>query len=274
MKTLKVKRDDGGDGRAARGHLRHLHRGERRKRCVRRLPPPRKFVDAERDGDERHDAERSVERELTARALMGAAAGLMSADPDGRRAQQFVGARGRRACAGRGVQRPAVPPRAVAARHGRGVERRVGRNRMVEARAHVQTPLDALEAREHLLGRLHPRLAVFRQRLAHEVLQRLRRFGEVSRERRRLLVEDGDDGVARRLTTEGDAPRQHLVEHDAERPDVCARVHLAARRLLGRHVADGAHHRAGVGDAARLKFRGMCKSVGLRPGAWTLRGRQ
>ena len=42
----------------------------------------------------------------------------------------------------------------------------------------------------------------------------------------------------------GTAPGQHLEHHDAERPDVAARVGLFAARLLRRHVGDGADRRS------------------------------
>ena len=50
-------------------------------------------------------------------------------------------------------------------------------------------------------------------------------------------------------------PRQHLVEHDAERPDVGAAIDGAAARLLGRHVGGRAE------DHAQSAWRGAV-SVG------------
>ena len=44
----------------------------------------------------------------------------------------------------------------------------------------------------------------------------------------------------------GSEPRRHLVEHDAEREQIRARVELLAPRLLRRHVQDGAHRAAGA----------------------------
>jgi hypothetical protein len=42
-------------------------------------------------------------------------------------------------------------------------------------------------------------------------------------------------------------PGDHLVEHDAQAPHVGAGIDRRAAQLLGRHVTDGAGHRAGVG---------------------------
>ncbi len=43
--------------------------------------------------------------------------------------------------------------------------------------------------------------------------------------------------------------RQHLVEHDAERPDIGLVVDLLSPRQLGRHVGDGADRGAGLGHS-------------------------
>src|SRR5437868_14835946 len=50
--------------------------------------------------------------------------------------------------------------------------------------------------------------------------------------------------MARRLTFERQVPGDHFVKHDADTPDVCARVHLFAARLFARHVIDRAHYDA------------------------------
>ena len=55
------------------------------------------------------------------------------------------------------------------------------------------------------------------------------------------------DRIERRLIVlagEGMLPRQHLVEHRAEREDVAPRIDLLAARLLGRHVLRRAERRA------------------------------
>ena len=68
---------------------------------------------------------------------------------------------------------------------------------------------------------------------------------------RRVLAEDGADGVGRRFALEGAPPGEHLVEHRAEGKEVGARIHRLAAHLLGGHVADGAQHltRVGIGGA-------------------------
>jgi hypothetical protein len=57
----------------------------------------------------------------------------------------------------------------------------------------------------------------------------------------------------------GEAAGQHLEQEDPERVDVASRVDAVglAPGLLGRHVQDGAHHRAGDRHAALVGGRGL-----------------
>ena len=64
-----------------------------------------------------------------------------------------------------------------------------------------------------------------------------------------MLRHDGDRIVAH----EGRPPAHHLVQHGAESVEVGPRVRLAAERLLGRHVADGAEDRPGRGQALKVE---------------------
>ena len=62
-----------------------------------------------------------------------------------------------------------------------------------------------------------------------------------------VAVEHAGQHVRRRLALEQALADQHLVEQDAERPQVGADVDGRARRLLGRHVGRGAHDHAQAG---------------------------
>ena len=93
--------------------------------------------------------------------------------------------------------------------------------------------------------------------------------GVVGGQRRpvRLARQHRGQHVAHRLAAEKAPPRQHLEEHDAERPDVGALVHRLAARLLRRHVGGGAEDEAGRGAGAA---RGWATATGRRrtlPGA-------
>jgi hypothetical protein len=50
--------------------------------------------------------------------------------------------------------------------------------------------------------------------------------------------------------------RDHLGSDDADGEEVAALVNLAARQLLGRHVAERAHHDAGRRNGLRLRHAG------------------
>jgi DNA-binding TFAR19-related protein (PDSD5 family) len=72
-----------------------------------------------------------------------------------------------------------------------------------------------------------------------------------------LALEYSGEDVAHRLAGEELAAREHLVEHDAEGPDVRALVDRLAPGLLGRHVRgraeDQAGGRAGVREGGGLR---------------------
>ena len=58
--------------------------------------------------------------------------------------------------------------------------------------------------------------------------------------------------MAGRRAFEWHAPRNHFVKHDADAPNIGARIDLFAARLFGRHVIHGAHD----DTRARLHARG------------------
>jgi hypothetical protein len=63
--------------------------------------------------------------------------------------------------------------------------------------------------------------------------------------RRRFLVDDVVDGGRGELLPEWESAGRHLLEHDAERPDVAALVGGLAQQLLRRHVGERAGERSG-----------------------------
>ena len=65
-------------------------------------------------------------------------------------------------------------------------------------------------------------------------------------------MEDRVDDRGGRAAFEGAAGGQHLVEHDAEREDVGARIQRVAERLLRRHVQDGADGGAQAGQGPEV----------------------
>ena len=58
------------------------------------------------------------------------------------------------------------------------------------------------------------------------------------------LVQDRVHRVDAGVAAERRPAGEHLVQQDAEAEDVAAVIDLAAARLLGRHVGDGAEHHA------------------------------
>ena len=148
----------------------------------------------------------------------------------------------RHAGEGRGAERP-FPPRAPCrcGRHwhdARPTRGRVARQRLQRKRE-VGRGLEACRSVLLQAPRDDPV-----QRRGNQML----RCGD---EIRRVLAEDGADGVGRRFALEGAPPGEHLVEHRAEGKEVGARIHRLAAHLLGGHVTHRAQHltRVGIGGA-------------------------
>ena len=107
-----------------------------------------------------------------------------------------------------------------------------------------------LEVERHVADGLKPLLRVLLEAVPDDPIEQRRevhfgraaRLGQIPRQDR---VHRFDRGVS----PERALSRQHLVEDRAEGEDVAAVVGGPAAHLLGRHVADGAEHRAGLGRA-------------------------
>jgi len=85
----------------------------------------------------------------------------------------------------------------------------------------------------------------------------------------RLARHDRRDEARLALPVERLAPREHLVEHGAEREDVGARVGLHAFELLGRHVLERAkdrplHRQPGRRRRQHRRTRARCGRGRLR----------
>src|SRR6185312_10725639 len=83
-------------------------------------------------------------------------------------------------------------------------------------------------------------MRLLRERRHDERLERGRHAHERRERRRRALRVGGADRVGIADLVERTAPREHLVEHHAERVDVRRRAELAAEDLLRRRVAQRA----------------------------------
>ena len=64
--------------------------------------------------------------------------------------------------------------------------------------------------------------------------------GDAPRKRRRRLLQDGGRKLEEVLTRERPVPCRHLVQYDAERPQVAARTRGLAFEQFRRHVGDRA----------------------------------
>ena len=94
---------------------------------------------------------------------------------------------------------------------------------------------------------------IFLERPDHERFQCIRHTVSRHTEWRQWLVLDRVEDRFCVRAFEGHFARQHLVQHDAERPDVAAQVGVLTACLLGRHVRDGADGGSGHGQLERVR---------------------
>ena len=108
----------------------------------------------------------------------------------------------------------------------------------------------ALERQPDVADGLHPLPGILLQAApevgAQHGRERRRQPGPV-----RLTLEDARQRVRYSVSIERPLPREHLVEHTAERPDIRACVDRLPTRLLWAHVGRGPENHAGLGTPAR-----------------------
>ena len=90
-------------------------------------------------------------------------------------------------------------------------------------------------------------VAVLLEAVADDAVERGRDVAARGDRLRRLVAQDRRHRVARRVPPERPRAREQLVEDRAEGEQIGAVVHRDSADLLRRHVAHGAHHRAGLG---------------------------
>ena len=116
--------------------------------------------------------------------------------------------------------------------------------------------LDLLELEPRIADRTQPLARIFLETAAQQPADRRRR---ALRKRLpvRLGLEHGGEHLRHVVAVERAGAGQHLVEDDAEGPDVGAPVDRLAARLLGRHVGGGAdnrpHLRCALGEGRGLQ---------------------
>ena len=98
--------------------------------------------------------------------------------------------------------------------------------------SNLRPRLQKFKVGQHFCGLLVALLAAFAERLADNGLKRGGDFPPPARERRGLVIEDGDDQVTVCLTREGPAPGDHLVTENSQTEDVAARIDFVAPQLL------------------------------------------
>src|SRR5271170_8132266 len=96
--------------------------------------------------------------------------------------------------------------------------------------------MQPLEVGAQLGGRLATELAVFLQQLIEDVLELFRELGVEGDWRDGWVIEDliedyRGGGAAKWMVASG-----HLIEHNAQRKEVAARIERLAASLLRRHV--------------------------------------
>jgi hypothetical protein len=116
-----------------------------------------------------------------------------------------------------------------------------------------------LEVERQVLG---GRIAVLRLRLEqtqHDLLQPLRNLGPQASRRHRVHPQALAQAAGGLRVAERQLAGQHLVQHDADREQVAARIAANAEHLLRRHVGMGTD-RARVSSASRSGSAAWCES--------------
>ena len=108
--------------------------------------------------------------------------------------------------------------------------------------------METLEVAQYVGCVLIAQLAILLERLVDDVLQLGGQRRVEPRRGHRRLAENPFEDHRRGRAGKWLRASRHLVQHDAERKEIGARVEVESARLLRRHVRDRADGRAAVGD--------------------------
>src|ERR1051326_8573578 len=106
------------------------------------------------------------------------------------------------------------------------------RRRSFELRFKIQTLPEPAQIREQFLDRLVTLVTILAQRFHHDPVELGRNVGSEASDRRWLFLRDRNDDVSRSFSFERSAASDHLVDHNAETPDVAARINRLAASLF------------------------------------------
>ena len=112
----------------------------------------------------------------------------------------------------------------------------------------LQLALQPQQIGADVRGALAPDIAILLEEVMDHPVELGRDAGVELQRRDRRAVEDRFEDDRRCRSGERQGASRHLIEHDAERKQIGARVQLFAARLLGRHIRDGSHGRARTGE--------------------------
>ena len=133
----------------------------------------------------------------------------------------------------------ATPLRGTAATSG-GLTSASVRESAAGVRSGELSRFSRLRSAQHVGRRLIAQAAVLLERLGDDPLELGGQMRVERARRHRRLVQNPVEDDGRRRAGERLPAGRHLVEHDAERKQIGARVELLAARLFRRHVGDGA----------------------------------
>jgi len=155
---------------------------------------------------------------------------------------------------------------ATSCRRGAG---RSERNRSDRGLARAGISLEALEVGAEFGRALGADVAVLLQGFINCARKARRQVGIQSKRWSGSFVEDGVEDGGGSVPVKGESASSHFVKDHAKGEEVGAGVHVFAESLLGRHVGDGAHGRAGAGEMAGhrgLRIGGACGVSGVELG--------
>ena len=123
---------------------------------------------------------------------------------------------------------------------------------------------ERLERKGHIARRLESLAWIFLETMANDAIQSRRDLGSSAGEFGRVFFEDCGHRLGRRVALERALAGQHFVEHRAQGKQIAPRVGGLPAHLLGRHVADRAHHRARMRDHRRRHRRALWRRSNRR----------